>query len=1137
MQGTFVGEPHAAERDRLGLLLRCGVSALALSAFTLAGPAAAQNNPGATGDTAGTAEAAAQDTPTPAAGTAQDDDAIIVTGIRASLRRSRDIKRDSDVTVDSITAEDISALPDRSVTEAIQRIPGVAINRFAAGVDPDHFSAEGSGVTVRGLTYVRSELNGRDSFTANNGRGLSFADVPSELLGGVDVFKSPSADMIEGGISGVVNLRTRLPFDNQGLVLHGSAEVNWGDMRREYAPSFTVLASNRWEGDWGEFGILASFTYSNIQWRNEALQISNYGRRTLYTSGDVVPNGGADAPVGGATCTTGAEASCVFIPRGAVERTQDTNRTRYGYAAAAQYRSPNRDVLATVQFLRSDARESWTERALEITTDVVAAQGDSRRAPGTTLSFDADGVFESGTITGITGWRDDQNNTSAWGGNGDVRTPRFGLQSNNQRRDREDQLVTTDISGNVRWEVSDRVSVNIDYQHVDSTVDVLDTTLWLSTFQNASIDMNGTGLPVIRFLPPEVCFGPATNSPCTDLAGGASDQDPNYFSAGHTSFGDPFNSFYRAAMDHLEQSEGNEDAFRADLEWRFGEESWLDSLRVGYRYSNRHNIARFSQYNWGVLSEIWGGRGPVWVSDPVDGNPNTNGGTNTLDANELFTFPDWLRGQVGDPQSGDPRLFYATNTARDYEAMSAFALRIGDEWRARNGANGCPQNWVPLAMRCGVISGSPFRPGEINAIEEDNNAGYAVLRFSNEFSSGVRLSGNVGVRYTRTQRSAEGNQVFNQVTFTDDYNPANPVSGTCGAPPPPPPPGSPPIPPQAPTPFCALPANVRAAARAWSNGAITPSTVSINYDYFLPMLNLKLEVGHGIQFRFAFNNNITQPDFGLTRNFYNLTLAANAEDIAAGGGLPVARATVGNPYLRPIESSNWDLSAEWYFSDVGQVTLALFYKRLHGVLTNDTARLPFTNNGATFDAIVTTPGNSTETGTVKGFEVSYQQVFDFLPGPLAGLGLNATYTYVDSSGVPQNTLSGTDPDVAAGRTANVDTSLLPLQGLSKHTINITPFFERGPISLRLAYNWRSRFLLTVRDVIVPFAPIYNEGTGTLDGSFFYRINDHITLGVQASNILNEVLRTSQVIDNSLLRAPRSWYMNDRRLTGTIRIRM
>jgi len=150
---------------------------------------------------------------------------VIVTGFAGALRSSQAIKENSDVVVDSITAEDIGALPDNSVTEALQRVPGVSINRFAAGRDPDHFSVEGSGLVIRGLTYVKSEINGRESFTANNGRGLSFADIPAELLAGVDVYKSLSADRLEGGISGTVNLRTRKPFESQENILAFTAEA------------------------------------------------------------------------------------------------------------------------------------------------------------------------------------------------------------------------------------------------------------------------------------------------------------------------------------------------------------------------------------------------------------------------------------------------------------------------------------------------------------------------------------------------------------------------------------------------------------------------------------------------------------------------------------------------------------------------------------------------------------------------------------------------------------------------------------------------------------------------------------------------------------------------------------------------
>jgi TonB-dependent receptor len=851
--------------------------------------------------------------------------------------------------------------------------------------------------------------------------------------------------------------------------------------------------------------------------------MSNFGTRTLFDNGAGVPTGGS-APVGGAACDPAdpVQASCVYLPRGAVMRTQNTDRKRMGYSAAAQWRSTDDSLLATLQFLRSDSRESWTEHAIEIATDNVSSNGDSRAVPGTTLEFDDDGVFDNGVITGPTGWRDDQQNTSAWGGNGDVRTPRFGLQSNNIKRQQESKLVTSDYSANLKWNATERLTLNFDYQHVSSRVKQLDVGIWASTFQNAAIDLNGNDIPDIEFLPPEVCSGPATNSPCTDLAGGASDQDPSYFGIGpggtaHNSFSDPYNSFWRNIMDHVEDSEGNSDAVRLDADYEFPESNWLDAVRVGVRYANRQNVARFSTYNWGVLSEIWGGRGPVWMDDPVDGNPNTAGGTPTAGAATPFDFSGFMRGDAGDPQQGDPRLFYAGSPVDDYAALTDFGLMVGDEWRARLVA-GCPQNWVPLAMRCGVVEGTPFLPQEINPVEETNKAAYVMARFKHEFAGGQRLSGNVGLRYSRTKRASEGSQVFSLVTFSTDASCAIPGPG-------------------GPTPFCALPADVRQQARDWANGAIQTDTAKVDYDYWLPSLNAKLEVGNGLQFRVAFSKSITPPDFGLTRNFYNLTLRANQEDIEAGGGLPIARATVGNPFLKPIEGTNIDLSAEWYFKQngVGQLTLALFHKRLKNVLTNGTARIPFTNNGATFDAIVTTPVNSDQVGKVKGFELAYQQVYDFLPGFLSGFGVNASYTYVDSKGVSQSTLSETDPDVAAGNVSNVDTSKLPLQGLSKHTINFTPFYEKGPLSIRFAYNWRSRFLLTARDVIVPFAPIFNEPTGQLDGSIFYSINKHFRVGVQGVNLLNETTRTSQVINNELLRAPRSWFVNDRRFTGIVRV--
>ena len=295
-----------------------------------------------------------------------------------------------------------------------------------------------------------------------------------------------------------------------------------------------------------------------------------------------------------------------------------------------------------------------------------------------------------------------------------------------------------------------------------------------------------------------------------------------------------------------------------------------------------------------------------------------------------------------------------------------------------------------------------------------------------------------------------------------------------------------------------------------------------------------MRTGGDWQFRASYFEGVAPPEFGLTRAYFPVTLSTQEEDIEAGGGRPIARISAGNPDLLPVDSKNFDVTAEWYFADVGQLTLALFYKELDNIRTNDIQRREFTNNGATFDAIVTTAVNSKETGKIKGFELAYQQQYQFTEGWLGGFGLNANYTYVDSSNVPQSTLSETDPDVAAGNQSTVDTSLLPLEGLSEHTVNIQPFYEYGKWSARVAYSWRSEFLLTVRDVIVPFQPIMNEATGQWDASVFYQLTDSLRIGLQGVNLTQEVIQTTAVLDDNLLTGPRSWFMNDRRFSLSLR---
>ena len=287
---------------------------------------------------------------------AVDLDAVVVRGVRGAVMRAQDIKQEASQIVDSVTAEDIGALPDRSVTETLKRISGLTVTGFAARDDTAHFSAEGSGVMIRGLTFVRGELNGRDVFTANGGRGISFEEVSAELMAGVDVYKNPSAEIIEGGLGGTINLRTRMPFDEAGRKFAGSLDVNYGDKAKDARPSASFLFSDRWQTGVGEMGFMANVSYSELATQSDGIQIQPYSRRgrTPAEQPEGLPNGegwvydweqeewvSSDSQRD--LLLEGSGRDQVFVPGGVNWRRTDFDRKRQGGAFAFQWR-PNDDT-------------------------------------------------------------------------------------------------------------------------------------------------------------------------------------------------------------------------------------------------------------------------------------------------------------------------------------------------------------------------------------------------------------------------------------------------------------------------------------------------------------------------------------------------------------------------------------------------------------------------------------------------------------------------------------------------------------------------------------------------------------------------------------------------------------------------
>jgi TonB-dependent receptor len=207
------------------------------------------------------AGAEAQDDASPAApedAQANAGESITVTGLRQSLRTAQAIKRDSDSILDAIVAEDIGKLPDNTAAESIARIAGVQVTRY---------SDEANGILIRGLPDVATSYNGREIFTAEL-RRVQLQDFPSQALAGIEVYKSGTADIIEPGLAGLVNVRTRRPFDFKDQVIAGGLRGTYNDQSKKFDPSGNVLFSDRWDAGDGEVGFLANVTYAQSQYYN-----------------------------------------------------------------------------------------------------------------------------------------------------------------------------------------------------------------------------------------------------------------------------------------------------------------------------------------------------------------------------------------------------------------------------------------------------------------------------------------------------------------------------------------------------------------------------------------------------------------------------------------------------------------------------------------------------------------------------------------------------------------------------------------------------------------------------------------------------------------------------------------------------
>ncbi len=242
----------------------------------------------------------------PALSVAQDGtvlEEVVVTGYRQSQINAIEAKRESTGFVDAVSAEDIGKLPDRNVAEALQRVPGVAIQRSRG---------EGDFVSIRGLgpDFVRGSINGRSFLSATEavdaqfngnlntsaGRASNFDVLPSEIINTLQVIKTPSARHAEGGIAGVVNVQTARPLA-LGTKAVGTVQGTYRDFNEDFDPSGSVLGS--WVNTDRTFGVLGSVAFSTRSLREDFSRHFGYFQSFGLTTpldtdndgvGDATPN-------------------------------------------------------------------------------------------------------------------------------------------------------------------------------------------------------------------------------------------------------------------------------------------------------------------------------------------------------------------------------------------------------------------------------------------------------------------------------------------------------------------------------------------------------------------------------------------------------------------------------------------------------------------------------------------------------------------------------------------------------------------------------------------------------------------------------------------------------------------------------
>ena len=883
----------------------------------------------------------------PAQPDASEVDTVTVYGVRQSQIRAIEVKRKAASIQDSISAESIGQLPDVTITDALQRITGVQINR-EAGV--------GTSVDVRGLPQVGTMLNGEVFISPDqiDSQQPDFATLPATLFNQVDVIKSPTASQTESGISGALNLHTYRPWDlPSGFTYSYSANVERGSSLRKNGPEASGLMSYNADGRWG---LQVSADYSDTTRTNSNAGLDQYGvifdgenaaSAAQYNGflgawngapipSQIVQNGDGTVDVNGDGISNG-----VFMGSQNIGfYDTSTQRKRQAANVSFQLDLSNGFTLTSDYFY---AHQIQHDRNVGLQFNSTNWQG---------ASFVPTRYRDTGQTTlGQYNTPPDDDTDVSWVGShiyttqvyekwtGDVESFSQAIRTQSTAQNFNLQLDFNNggaFSGSLRGIRETAKQSNIE---TDTNISDSDGCLWVDP---------ASALPCGTYIYPQELGGnrvfnadgiPQNTAPITATFGGRNIgitmpasltnafADPNGWTMKTLESGDNYNR--RTGIT----------ALRFD-----GRYSFNDSFHLNFGVRNSIRDANNDGYT--LVAPVYAGQG---ASDP-------NGCLVRYVAADVIL------------SGNDDTWCTAGNADGSFRAGPLSAQQIpntpaplSNNWRQYSNLLGTGINfWAidpkaldnPMAFWKSLYPGAQTQaaPGITWAVRLKETTGFVQSDFSGELGS-MSFSGNVGVRVIHTERRV-----------TQD------LSGDPG--------------------------------QYGTEPEVTGITVTERkYNDVLPSANFSLNMTDKLTMRLAVSKNMMP--LNLSQWGGGLTVGYSLQETDDGPVFQVSQGSSGgNPNLDPWRSTNYGASFEYYLDPVSMISLELFHIDVDSFIKSGSVNdctLPdedgvVRGHCVAISSLIQGTGNS-----IQGAEFDYRQGFTFLPGLLSNTGMEFNFTYAPSN--------------------------------------------------------------------------------------------------------------------------------------------